>query len=107
METLNHHHLFHFWTVVREHGVTRASEKLHVSQPTISGQLRELEEALGEKNETCMSRAAARLAKRVAYALDGNSGDGARASGSALAPPHRTRSGGVGRSISQTASTIP
>jgi LysR family transcriptional activator of nhaA len=46
---LNHHHLFHFWTVVREGGVTRASEKLHVSQPTISGQLRELEDALGEK----------------------------------------------------------
>lgn len=49
VESLNHHHLFHFWTVVREGGVTRASEKLHVSQPTISGQLRELEEALGEK----------------------------------------------------------
>lgn len=49
VETLNHHHLFHFWSVVREGGVTRASEKLHVSQPTISGQLRELEEALGEK----------------------------------------------------------
>ncbi len=49
VEVLNHHHLFHFWTVVREGGVTRASEKLHVSQPTISGQLRELEEALGEK----------------------------------------------------------
>jgi LysR family transcriptional activator of nhaA len=49
VETVNHHHLFHFWTVVREGGVTRASEKLHVSQPTISGQLRELEEALGEK----------------------------------------------------------
>lgn len=49
VDVLNHHHLFHFWTVVREGGVTRASEKLHVSQPTISGQLRELEEALGEK----------------------------------------------------------
>jgi LysR family transcriptional regulator, transcriptional activator of nhaA len=46
---LNHHHLYHFWMVVREGGVTRASEKLHVSQPTVSGQLRELEEALGEK----------------------------------------------------------
>jgi LysR family transcriptional regulator, transcriptional activator of nhaA len=49
VDTLNHHHLFHFWTVVREGGVTRASEKLNVSQPTISGQIRELEEALGEK----------------------------------------------------------
>lgn len=49
VETLNHHHLFHFWTVVREGGVTRASEKLNVSQPTVSGQLRELQEALGEK----------------------------------------------------------
>jgi LysR family transcriptional activator of nhaA len=49
MDVLNHHHLFHFWTVVREGGVTRASEKLHVSQPTVSGQLRELQEALGEK----------------------------------------------------------
>jgi LysR family transcriptional activator of nhaA len=49
VQILNHHHLFHFWTVVREGGVTRASEKLNVSQPTISGQLRELEEALGEK----------------------------------------------------------
>ncbi len=49
LDTLNHHHLFHFWTVVREGGVTRASEKLHVSQPTVSGQLRELEDALGDK----------------------------------------------------------
>jgi LysR family transcriptional activator of nhaA len=49
VETLNHHHLLHFWTVVREGGVTRASEKLNVSQPTVSGQLRELQEALGEK----------------------------------------------------------
>jgi LysR family transcriptional activator of nhaA len=49
VEVLNHHHLFHFWTVVREGGVTRAGEKLNVSQPTISGQLRELEQALGEK----------------------------------------------------------
>jgi LysR family transcriptional activator of nhaA len=49
VQALNHHHLYHFWMVVREGGVTRASEKLNVSQPTISGQLRELEEALGEK----------------------------------------------------------
>jgi LysR family transcriptional activator of nhaA len=49
VDTLNHHHLYHFWMVVREGGVTRASEQLNVSQPTVSGQLRELQEALGEK----------------------------------------------------------
>ena len=49
VDMLNHHHLFHFWTVVREGGVTRASDKLNVSQPTVSGQLRELQDALGEK----------------------------------------------------------
>jgi len=49
VEPLNHHHLYHFWTVVREGGVTRASEKLRVSQPTVSSQIRELEETLGEK----------------------------------------------------------
>lgn len=48
MEWLNYHHLRYFWAVVREGGVTRASEKLNVSQPTVSAQLRELEEALGE-----------------------------------------------------------
>ncbi len=49
VQTLNHHHLFHLWTVVREGGVTRASEKLNVSQPTVSGQLRELQQALGKQ----------------------------------------------------------
>jgi LysR family transcriptional activator of nhaA len=49
MEWLNYHHLRYFWAVAREGGVTRASEKLHISQPTVSAQLRELEEALGEK----------------------------------------------------------
>ena len=49
MEWLNYHHLLYFWMVAREGGVTRASEQLHLAQPTVSGQLRELQEALGEK----------------------------------------------------------
>jgi LysR family transcriptional activator of nhaA len=49
MAPLNYHHLRYFWAVAREGGVTRASEKLHVSQPSVSAQLRELEDALGEK----------------------------------------------------------
>jgi len=49
MEWLNYHHLRYFWAVAKEGGVTRASEKLHISQPTVSAQIRELEQALGEK----------------------------------------------------------
>jgi LysR family transcriptional activator of nhaA len=49
MEWLNYHHLYYFWTVAREGSIARACEKLHLAQPTISGQLRQLEESLGEK----------------------------------------------------------
>ncbi len=47
MEWLNYHHLFYFWTVAREGTVSAASRKLRLAQPTISGQLKELESALG------------------------------------------------------------
>ena len=49
MEWLNYHHLFYFWTVVREGSVTAAGRKLRLAQPTVSAQLRALEESLGEK----------------------------------------------------------
>jgi LysR family transcriptional regulator, transcriptional activator of nhaA len=49
MEWLNYHHLRYFWTVAKEGGLRPAAEKLKVSQPSISAQIRELEEALGEK----------------------------------------------------------
>jgi LysR family transcriptional activator of nhaA len=49
MEWLNYHHLLYFWMVVREGGVGKAAEKLRLAQPTISGQLRTLEESFGEK----------------------------------------------------------
>jgi LysR family transcriptional activator of nhaA len=45
MDWLNYHHLHYFWVVAREGSVTRAAELLHLSQPTISGQIRELENA--------------------------------------------------------------
>jgi LysR family transcriptional activator of nhaA len=47
MDWLNYHHLFYFWTVVREGGVGRAAEKLRLSQPTVSTQIRALETQLG------------------------------------------------------------
>ena len=49
MDWLNYHHLRYFWTVAKEGSLRKAAEKLHVSPPSISAQLRELEEALGEK----------------------------------------------------------
>jgi LysR family transcriptional activator of nhaA len=49
MEWLNYHHLLYFWTVAREGTVARAAETLRLTQPTVSGQVRALEEALGEQ----------------------------------------------------------
>lgn len=49
MEWLNYHHLMYFWVVAREGSIVRASEQLRLAQPTISGQIRVLEDTLGEK----------------------------------------------------------
>jgi len=49
VEWLNYHHLLYFWTVVREGGVSKAAMKLGLSQPTVSAQVRMLEESLGER----------------------------------------------------------
>lgn len=48
MDWLNYHHLHYFWTVAREGTIARAAEKLMVSQPTISTQLKALETSVGE-----------------------------------------------------------
>jgi LysR family transcriptional activator of nhaA len=47
MDWLNYHHLRYFQAVAREGGVRQAAERLHVSQPSISAQLKLLEESLG------------------------------------------------------------
>lgn len=49
MRGLNYNHLHYFWTVAKEGSIVRASEVLHLTPQTISGQLRLLEEALGGK----------------------------------------------------------
>ncbi len=49
MEWLNYHHLLYFWTVAREGSVSKASASLRLAQPTISGQVKTLEDELGEK----------------------------------------------------------
>lgn len=47
-EWLNYHHLRYFHAVANEGSVSRAAEKLHVSQPSICAQVKQLEAALGE-----------------------------------------------------------
>jgi len=49
MDWLNYHHLLYFWTVVREGGVSPAAEKLGLAQPTVSAQVKLLEQMLGDK----------------------------------------------------------
>ena len=49
MDWLNYHHLLYFWTVAKEGSVARASEALRLAQPTVSGQVKQLEQALGEQ----------------------------------------------------------
>ncbi len=58
MEWLNYHHLFYFWTVVREGSIAAASRQLMLTQSTISMQLRSLEKSLGE---TLLVRSGRRL----------------------------------------------
>jgi LysR family transcriptional activator of nhaA len=47
LEDLNFHHLFYFWTVAAEGSVTAASRRLGLAQPSVSAQVRKLEESLG------------------------------------------------------------
>src|SRR6218665_1583513 len=46
---LNYHHLLYFWTVARAGSIAKASQELRLAQPTISAQLKLLEDSLGHK----------------------------------------------------------
>jgi len=45
---LNYHHLKYFWMVVREGGILPAAKRLRLKHPTVSAQIKALEETLGE-----------------------------------------------------------
>jgi LysR family transcriptional activator of nhaA len=49
LDWLNYHHLLYFYTVAKEGSVSRAAKTLRLAQPTLSGQIRKLEEAFDEK----------------------------------------------------------
>ena len=76
---INYKHLSYFWTVAHEGSISKASERLHVTPQTISGQLSMLEDTLGEalfhrRGRSLQITDAGRLALRYAdeiFALGG------------------------------------
>ena len=44
---LNYRHLYYFWVVAKEGGISRAASKLDMAVQTVSAQVRELEKSLG------------------------------------------------------------
>ncbi|MEZ4873285.1 MAG: LysR family transcriptional regulator [Bdellovibrionales bacterium] len=47
MQRINLNKLYYFFVVATEGSIKKASEKLHLTQPTISGQIKQLEEEMG------------------------------------------------------------
>ncbi|WP_413289183.1 LysR family transcriptional regulator [Bdellovibrio sp. HCB337] len=48
MQWLNYHHLLYFRVIANEGGIARAAEKLRLGQPTLSSQLKQLEDMIGK-----------------------------------------------------------
>src|SRR5687768_16557914 len=48
MDWLNYHHLFYFRAIATEGSIARAAEKLLLGQPTLSAQLKQLEQKIGK-----------------------------------------------------------
>lgn len=49
MIPFNFHHLFYFYTIAELGSVSRAAERLHISQPALSAQIKQLERYLKVK----------------------------------------------------------
>ncbi|MFZ3229948.1 MAG: LysR family transcriptional regulator [Pseudobdellovibrio sp.] len=48
MQWLNYHHLYYFRMIALEGGIAKAAEKLRLGQPTLSTQLKQLEDMIGK-----------------------------------------------------------
>lgn len=92
---MNYRHLQYFWTVVRAGGVLRASEQLHLTPQTLSGQIRQLEDRIGHRLLRKAGRgveptAAGRLVMQYAdeiFALGGELENALRGAGEAPRAP--------------------
>lgn len=49
LQDLNFLHLFYFWVAVRQGSITAACDHLHLSQPTVSSQIKKLEKSLNHE----------------------------------------------------------
>ena len=49
LQALNFSHLLYFWAVARDGSIATACQRLQISQPTISMQIRKLEQSLGHR----------------------------------------------------------
>lgn len=49
MNWLNYHHLLYFWMVAKEGSISKAAQRLHLAQPTLSSQIQKLEKTIGLK----------------------------------------------------------
>ncbi len=55
-DRLNYKHLYYFWVAAKEGGIMRAAERLQMSPQTVSGQIGQLEQALGKSLFTLQGR---------------------------------------------------
>ena len=58
---LNFNHLQYFWAVAKEGNLTRTARRLRVAQSALSSQIRQLEEALGERLSVAVGASGADL----------------------------------------------
>ena len=93
---LNYHHLRYFRQIGRELSLTRAAEKLNLSVPALSIQLRQLEESLGQKLFE-RGRGGLRLTEAGRIALD--YADSIGRSGEELMDVMRNRAPGAARQV--------
>jgi LysR family transcriptional activator of nhaA len=64
MIPLNYHHLYYFWTVARSGSIAAATQRLYLSQPALSSQLKELE-------RSCKARLLERSRRGVTLTFEG------------------------------------
>lgn len=64
MIPLNYHHLYYFWTIARAGSIAAARQRVYLSQPALSGQIKALE-------RSCKARLLERSRKGVALTYEG------------------------------------